>query len=116
MFTGAMCSGLANAWWSQVRDRDEEDPERIEAAHNLATSLDGQGKYAEAEEMLREVLAVVKRVQGAEDPGTLAAANNLARSLSSQGKHAEAEEMEREVLAVQKGVPGAEPPDTLSSL
>ena len=35
-FTGAMCIGLANAWWSQVRDRAEEDPERLAAAHNLA--------------------------------------------------------------------------------
>ena len=71
VFTGAMYIGLANAWWSQVRDRAEEDPERLEAASNLATSLDSQGKHAEAEEMLREVLAVRKRVQGAEHPDTL---------------------------------------------
>ena len=48
-FTGAMRIGLANAWWSQVRDRAEEDPERLAAAHNLATPLSRQGKYAEAE-------------------------------------------------------------------
>ena len=81
-FTGAMCIGLANAWWSQVRDRAEEDPERLAAAHNLAHSLSGQGQHAEAEEMLREVLAVRKRVQGAEHPGTLTTASNLANSLS----------------------------------
>ena len=45
-FTGAMCIGLANAWWSQVRDRAKEDPERLTAAGNLATSLDDQGKHA----------------------------------------------------------------------
>ena len=55
MFTGTMCIGLANAWWSQVRDRAEEDPEKLEAAHNLACSLSGQGKHAEAEEMQREI-------------------------------------------------------------
>ena len=114
-FTGAMCIGLANAWWSQVRERAEEDPERLSAAHNLAISLSDQGKYAEAEEMRREVLAVRKRVLGAEHPGTLATACNLASSLSDQGKHAEAEEMEREVLAVQKRVLGAEHPDTLTT-
>ena len=28
-FTGAMCIGLANAWWSQVRDRAEEARSRV---------------------------------------------------------------------------------------
>jgi len=49
--------------------------------------------------MLREVLAVQKRVQGAEHPDTLTTANDLATSLSRQGKYAEAEEMLREVAA-----------------
>ena len=71
VFTGAMCIGLANAWWSQVRDRAEEDPERLADRSNLATSLYRQGKHAEAEEMQREVLAVRKRVLGAEHPDTL---------------------------------------------
>ena len=77
VFTGAMRIGLANAWWSQVRDRAEEDAERLKAAQNLASSLAGQGKYAEAEEMLREMLAVRKRVLGAEHPDTLAAARDM---------------------------------------
>ena len=66
--------------------------------------------------MLREVLAVRKRVQGAEHPLTLAAANNLAGSLAGQGKHAEAEGMLREVLAVRKRVQGAEHPLTLATV
>ena len=80
-FTGAMRIGLANAWWSQVRDRAEEDRERLAAASNLATSLYSQGKYAEAEEMQRAVLAVRKRVLGAEHPATLTTAGNLAVSM-----------------------------------
>ena len=76
-FTGAMRIGLANAWWSKVRDRAEEDPERLAAAHNLALSLSSQGKHAEAEEMQREVLAVRKRVLGAEHPDTLVAACDM---------------------------------------
>ena len=42
--------------------------------------------------MLREELAVRKRVQGAEHPDTLTTASDLASSLSSQGKHAEADD------------------------
>ena len=56
--------------------------------------------------MLREVLAVRKRVLGAEHPATLTTAHTLPTSLSRQGKHAEAEEMQRAVLAVRKRVLG----------
>ena len=65
--------------------------------------------------MLREVLAVRKRVLGAEHPATLTTAHTLATSLYSQGKYAEAEEMQREVLAVRKRVLGAEHPGTLAA-
>ena len=58
---------LANAWWSQVRDRAEDDGERLSASDNLADSLSHQGKYDEAEKMQREVLAVSKRVLGESD-------------------------------------------------
>ena len=105
-FTGEMFDGLANAWWSRVRDRAEDDGERLTAAGNLAYSLSRQGKYDEAETMEREVLAVRQRVLGAEHPGTLTAAGNLAQSLSDQGKYDEAEKMQREVLAVRKRVMG----------
>ena len=67
-FTGEMRDGLANAWWSQVCDRAEDDRERLSAAGNLAASLSRQGKYDEAEKMQREVLAVKQRVLGAEHP------------------------------------------------
>ena len=114
-FTGEMRDGLANAWWSQVRDRAEDDRERLSAAGNLALSLKHQGKHDEAEKMQREVLAVMQRVLGAEHPNTLTAAGNLADSLMHQAKHDEAEKMECEVLAVRKRVLGAEHPDTLSA-
>ena len=50
-FTGEMCGGLANAWWSRVRDRAEDDEERLSAAVSLDLSLSRQGKYIEAEKM-----------------------------------------------------------------
>ena len=83
-FTGEMYDGLANAWWSRVRDRAEDDGERLTAAGNLADSLSSQGKYDEAETMQREVLAVKQRVLGADHPDTLSTAGNLAYYLSRQ--------------------------------
>jgi hypothetical protein len=50
-FTGEMKDGLANAWWSRVRDRAEDDGERLSAAVSLDLSLSRQGKYIEAEKM-----------------------------------------------------------------
>jgi hypothetical protein len=70
-----------------------EHPQTLSNASNLAAFLSEQGKYAEAEVMQRELLAVQKRVLGPEHPHTLTSANNLATSLSKQGKYAEAEHL-----------------------
>jgi hypothetical protein len=83
---------------------------------NLGCSLGGQGKYAEAETMTREVLDVQRRVLGPEHPGTLTTMSNLATSLRDQGKHAEAEQMFRELLDVQRRVLGLEHPVTLATV
>ncbi len=68
-----------------------ESPERLAcgtAEGNLASSLFKlqQGKFKEAERMLRRLHKVRMRVYGAEDPGpeTRATANDLAQSLSGQ--------------------------------
>ncbi len=71
----------------------EEHPDTLTSAGNLASSLWGLGKYAQAERVEREVLGVKRRVLGEEHPETLMSASNLASSLSDQGKHAEAEQI-----------------------
>ena len=71
-FTGAMRTGLGEAWWSRVCDQAEESAERLGAAHNLGTCRHRDGEYAEAERIEREVLGVRRRVQGEEHPDTLA--------------------------------------------
>ena len=77
-FTGAMQHGLAEGRWLLVRDQPAESKDRLEAASILAVSLRGQGKYAEAERMQRELLDVRRRVLGPEHPGALATVRNLA--------------------------------------
>ena len=47
-FTGAMRTGLGEAWWSRVRDGAEESEERLCAAQNLARCRRRDGQYAEA--------------------------------------------------------------------
>ena len=94
-FTGAMQTGLAEAWWSRVCDEAEESEERLAAADNLAQVRSRDGQYAEAERIHREVLGVERRVLGEEHPDTLTSAGKLALSFFRQGKHAEAERIER---------------------
>ena len=106
-FTGAMRTGLAEALWSRVCDEAEESAERLAAADNLAHARKGQGRYAEAERIIRQVLGVRRRVLGEEHPETLTSANNLASSLAHQGKHAEAEEMLQAALAARRRVLGS---------
>ncbi len=114
-FTGAMQTGLAEAWWSRVDGDEEESTERLAAAANLAQSRCGEGKHTEAERIFREVHATQLRVLGAEHLDTLHSAANLAQCLSIQGKYAEAEQIQRKVHAVEARVIGAEHPSTLTS-
>ena len=114
-FTGAMRTGLGEAWCSRVRDQAEESEERLSAAGNLADCRQHEGQYAEAERINRHVLSVEKRVLGETHPHTLATESNLALSLSLQEKHAEAERINREVLGARRRVLGEEHLDTLGS-
>jgi hypothetical protein len=61
-----------------------EHPHTLTSANNLALSLSGQGKYADAERIQREVHGALKRVprRGAEHPHTLTSADNLPLAMS----------------------------------
>ena len=51
-YTGAMQTGLAEAWRSRVAGQAAESDERLAAENNLGMTLVNQGKDAEAEPML----------------------------------------------------------------
>ena len=54
--------------------------------NNVVSVLSSQGRYEEAEEIHRQVLALSEMVLGKEHPDTLGSMNNLALVLSSRGK------------------------------
>jgi tetratricopeptide (TPR) repeat protein len=114
-FTGAMKTGLAEAWWLRMCDQAEECLERLRAAVNLASSRFQEGKYPEAVRIAREVLAVQRRVLGDEHPEALTTAHELALSLTRQGKYVDAERINREVLDARRRVLGNEHPGTLAT-
>jgi len=75
-----------------------EHPNTLTSMNNLAAVLSDQGKYDEAEQMLRNVLGIRQKVLGMEHPDTLSSVIYLAGVLSHQGKHDEVEQMHRDVL------------------
>ena len=63
-------------------------------------------RYAEAERVGQEVLAIKLRWLGEAHPDTADSSNRRARALRSQGKHAEAEAMYRKALAIKIAAQG----------
>lgn len=66
--------------------------------HNLATVLEYQGRYVEAEGIYRQALRPKQKVLGHEHSDTLHGKYKLAGALLDQGRYAEAEAMYRQTL------------------
>jgi uncharacterized membrane protein len=77
-----------------------------------AAALGVQGRYAEAEQLSRQVLADRRRLLGDDHPDTLTSRATLARLAARQGRRAEAEELYRQVTADRTRVLGVNHPDT----
>jgi tetratricopeptide (TPR) repeat protein len=80
-----------------------------------ASVLYGQGKYAEAEPLFRQALAVREEVLGPRHPDSARSCNNLATNLEAQGRAKEAEPLFQKALDVSEEVLGPRHPDTASS-
>ena len=75
--------------------------------------LGQQRRYAEAEQLTREVLADRRRLLGDDHPDTLTSRATLAcLAWLRQSRRAEAEELYRQVIADRTRVLGANHPDT----
>ena len=76
----------SNAWKS-ILVLGENHPQTLNAMHNLAITYESQGKYYEAEVLLKQCLDRRKAVLGENHPETLSTMNNLADVYESQGKY-----------------------------
>ena len=85
------------------------------AAHLAARYLGARGRYQEAEQLFRQVLAARERVLGDAHADTLATRNEVAWMLGQQGRYKEAEELYRQVLAARERVLGDAHPNTLTT-
>ena len=82
---------------------------------NLALSLSGQGKHAEAERIYRGVLGAERRVLGEKYPDTLITSCNLALSEAEQVQCVPAEKMLEFALQASRRVLGSAHPDTVET-
>ncbi len=87
--------------------RTEEAPGRqVQVFNEHATTLKAQGRYAEAEALYREVLAIDKVTIGTKHPDYASHLNNLATAVRAQGRYAEAEGLLRKALGIGKATFG----------
>ena len=113
LYTGAMELGLAEALWERHRRKPARNPDRLSAQNLLASAYMAQGRYAEAEELYRKLLAATQRLVGADHEDTLIVALNLAMALRNQGKNSEAEAVLRDILLKMQRANGPEHEETL---
>jgi tetratricopeptide (TPR) repeat protein len=73
----------------------EEHARALTRMVKAAMELSAEERYPEAEEILRQALAIYKRVRGMDHPKTLDCMQNLSLVLGYQGRFREAEEMDK---------------------
>jgi tetratricopeptide (TPR) repeat protein len=75
-----------------------------------------EGRWAEAEEVLVQMMGKSTKMLGREHPNTLRSMNNLASTYRDQGRWTEAEELFVQVVEASKRVFGGKHPNTLTSI
>ena len=85
----------------------------VAARHGIAWSLGLQGRYPEAEQIIRQVIADRRRLLGTNSAKTLASMYRLAWIIAGQGRHAEAEALYVKILARQREILGSDHQSTL---
>jgi CHAT domain-containing protein/Tfp pilus assembly protein PilF len=82
----------------------------------LAVVLQDQQRYADAEPLLREALAMYQRLYKGDHPDLALSQTNLAFVLQAHGKYADAEPLFREALAMNRRLHKGDHPDLALSL
>ena len=101
--------------YSQERVLGPDHFDTLTARNNLAGAYKDVGRFGEAIELYKRVLADQERILAPDHPDTLTARNNLAVAYHSAGRFGEAIELFERVLADRVRVLGPDHPDTLTT-
>jgi tetratricopeptide (TPR) repeat protein len=91
---------------NQAVSENEEFLKTSKAYKDKADDLIKQGRYKEAEPLLRKSFAIQKQVFGENHLYTAASHTSIAKNLDMQGRHKEAEPIHRKALAINKKILG----------
>jgi CHAT domain-containing protein/tetratricopeptide (TPR) repeat protein len=91
----------------------DQDRRTLTSLSNLATLYRLQGRYREAESLLREEVQTSRKVLGPRDPDTLTSINNLAAVYREEARFNEAEPLYQEALRASRELLGSRHPQTL---
>ncbi len=106
-------------WSAALKEAEGFGPQDTRLAtslNNLAVLYRAQGKYAEAESLLKRALAILEKALGPEHPRVATALNNLALVYKAQGRYTEAEPLQKRALAIFEKALGPEHPHVATSL
>jgi tetratricopeptide (TPR) repeat protein len=84
--------------------------------NNLAVLHVSQGRYADAEPLYKQSLAIYEKTFGPDHPNVATALNNLARLYQDQGRYTDAEPLYKRSLAIREKALGPDHPDVAVSL
>lgn len=99
-------AGAENLEHSLKASSSENLPENLLFLHNRAAALHGEGKLAEARELMERVLQLRRNQLGAKHPETLLTMNNLGSIMITQGDFAAARSLLQEGLQLSREVLG----------
>ena len=93
-----------------------EHPAVATLLNNLGQVDKVQGRYAEAEPLIKRSLAIREKVLGPDHPDVARSLNNLADLYERQGRYADAEPLYQRAVTIRQSALGADHPDLATSL
>jgi len=112
--TAAEAERLAQASLNAAARLGTDHPATLTARSQLAQVV-ALTRYAEAEQLIRQLLPDQQRILSSEHPDTMASERVLARLTGLQGRYRQAEQMYRQLLARRRRLLGDDHPETLAT-